>query len=191
NFTYASNPAIGAVGFGQTSLGSPNFVQWNNFSLITALQPFIVQQPASSQTVNGGTVFTNGVTVAADTNGGPLFYQWYFNNTPLTNGDAISGANTNVLAINPVLATNAGSYFVVVTNNFGAVTSSVAGLSVLTTPVITSPTNSSNAITLFAGTTVGSTSYVGSSPTFSVSASGAPPLLYQWQTNGVTVAGAT
>ena len=191
NFTYPSNPAIGAVGFGQNSLGTPSFVQWNNFSLITALQPFIVQQPASPQTVNGGTLYTNSVAVAADSNGGPLYYQWYFNNTPLTNGAAISGADTNVLAVNPVLATNAGSYFVVVTNNFGAVTSSVAGLSVLTTPVITSPTNSSNAITLFAGTTVGSTSYVGSSPTFSVSASGAPPLVYQWLTDGVTVSGAT
>jgi hypothetical protein len=187
NFTFTSNPPIAGVGMSQTTLTAPNGVQWNDFSLITSLTPFVAQQPALLQTVNGGTVLTNKVTVVADTNGGPLSYQWYFNGTPLTNDAAISGAETNVLSINPVLATNAGNYFVIVTNNFGAVTSSVANVTVLTTPVITTPANSTNLITLFAG----SGSFLGSSPTFSVLASGAPPLAYQWQTNGVVVSGAT
>lgn len=192
NFTFTSNPTIQGVGMSQNApMGNPNAVQWNNFTLSAALQPFIVQQPIPLLNFNGGALYTNLVTVAADTNGGPLSYQWYFNGAPLTNGGSISGANTNILSINPVLATNAGNYYVIITNNFGSATSSVSSVTVSTIPVITSPASPTNAITLFAGTTVGATSYLGSSPTFSVSASGAPPLTYQWQTNGVPVDGAT
>jgi hypothetical protein len=186
NFTFTSNPPIGSVGISQTTLSNPSGVQWNNFSLISALQPFITQQPVSPLTVNGGTAFTTKVTVAADTNGGPLYYQWYFNDVPLTNGVGISGADTNVLMLNPVIPTN-GNYYVIVTNNYGSVTSTVASVTVLTTPKITSPSSPTNLVTLFAGTA----SFVGSSPTFSVTALGAPPFSYYWQTNGVTVVGAT
>ena len=54
-------------------------------------------------------------------------FQWFFNATP------IPGATNNPLIITPVSATKAGSYSVVVTNVYGAATSSPALLSVNST----------------------------------------------------------
>ncbi|MBI3417814.1 MAG: VCBS repeat-containing protein [Verrucomicrobia bacterium] len=53
-----------------------------------------------------------------------LGYQWYFNNTP------ISGATGNSFTLNNVKASDAGSYFVVVSNAVGAVASTTVTLSV-------------------------------------------------------------
>jgi hypothetical protein len=193
SFTYASNPTIRAVGITQNGLSAPTAVQWNYWTLSAALQPFITQQPAS-QSLSYGFAYTNTVGVTADTNGGPLSYQWYADGAPLTNSASVSGANTNVLIINPITVANTlTNYYVVVTNNYGAVTSSLASLIVYTNPVITaqSPVAYTNPITLFGGGNVDGTDYMGSTPTFSVSAVGAQPFVYRWQTNGVAVAGAT
>ena len=191
NFIYpaASNPtnSIQAVGITQTALTAPNSVQFLQFTLTTSLEPFITTQPIATTTLGASAAYTNSVAVTADTNGGPISYQWYVNNLPLTNGvnNVVSGANTNVLVINPVATPNqASNYYVVVANNYGSATSSVANLTVLTNPV---PLTVGGAITLFAG----SGGNKGSSPQFSVSAVGAPPLTYQWTTNGVPVPGAT
>ncbi|HEU5396200.1 MAG TPA: hypothetical protein VFV81_03470, partial [Verrucomicrobiae bacterium] len=197
NYTYApTNQPITAAGIGQNVLGTPSALQWNYWTLATTLQPFIVQEPVAA-TLNGESTFSSKVTVMADTNGGPVSYQWYFNGVPLTNGAAVSGANTNVssrsslsaevLTIASISSTNAGDYYVVVTNSYGSATSSLAGLTVLTTPVITVPATPTNAIILYAG----SGGSLGSSPTFLISASGAPPLAYQWLTNGMIVGAAT
>ena len=188
NTVYAnSNTLIHAVGLTQSTLTIPTAVQWNSFTLATTLLPFIVNQP-TSQTVSGETAYTNKVTVMADTNGGTLYYQWYAGGAPLVNGGSISGANTNVLVINPVLTPNQlTNYYVIVTNNFGSFTSALASVTVLTNPIITIPKTNYNVITLFSG----GSGYVGSSPLFSVVAVGALPLTYQWLTNGVAIGGAT
>lgn len=194
-FSYNSanpNPTnILSVGISQNGAPStPTAIQYNTFTLTATQQPFIVVQPTAQTTIGGGSSYTNQVTVMADTNGGPLTYQWYANNTPLTNGvnNIVSGANSNILVINPVETPNQWSnYYVIVTNNFGSSTSVFASLTVLTNPAITAPLTLSNAITLFTG----SGGRAGSSPTFSVTAVGAPPLSYYWFTNGVAVAGAT
>jgi hypothetical protein len=167
----------------------PSSIQYNSFVLTTTLQPFVVIQPTASSVVSGNGTWTNGVTVLADTNGGTLSYQWYANDAPLVNGvDGVTGANTNVLVINPVLTRNQfTNYYVIVTNNYGSATSALASMSVVTNAVIVFPLNSSNAITLFGG----SGGNVGSSPTFSVSATGAPSLDYRWYTNGVLMDVAT
>jgi len=52
----------------------------------------------------------------------PLSYQWK------RNGITIQGATTATLSLNSVQGTNAGSYFVVVTNQYGSVRSSNASL---------------------------------------------------------------
>ncbi|MGH7952926.1 MAG: LamG domain-containing protein [Limisphaerales bacterium] len=190
SYTYTANPTtIKAVGMTQqTPQTTPTCIQYNYFTLTTTLQPFIVGQPAPSQTLPANGAYTNSVAVMADTNGGSLFYQWYANGVPLANGGAISGANTNVLIINPISTANQlTNYYVIVTNNYGSSTSFLASLTVQTNPVVAAPASPSNSITLFAGTG----SYVGSSPSFSVTAVGAPPLVYQWLTNGVVVGGAT
>src|SRR5205814_1171910 len=74
---------------------------------------------------------------------------------------------------------DAGTYAVVVTNNYGSITSSPATLSVvLTKPSITAePQNQ--------------TVMKGKTTTLTVGAAGSPTLLFQWNFNGVPIAGAT
>ena len=50
---------------------------------------------------------------------------------PLADGGQISGSTTPTLTISNLVFANATNYFVVVTNVYGAVTSSVASLTVL------------------------------------------------------------
>ncbi len=59
-----------------------------------------------------------------------MSYQWFFADTN------IPGATGNVFTINNVQATNAGNYFVIVTNLYGSATSSVAVLTVNLSPYI-------------------------------------------------------
>jgi hypothetical protein len=49
----------------------------------------------------------------------PISYQWTYNGQPLTNGAGISGATSNILTINPVLAGDAGAYQLLASNSFG------------------------------------------------------------------------
>lgn len=91
-----------------------------------ATPPFIGAQPQSA------VVFTNvspRLSVAA-AGSFPLSYQWYTNNTAsaLTDTANRSGSTSNVLTLNGSLA-NVGNYTLVVTNFYGAVTSSVANVS--------------------------------------------------------------
>ena len=84
-------------------------------------RPIITREP-SSQVVTA----TRDVSLSAEGSGtAPLFYQWYFTNTPLAN-------TTNAILTLPLITTNqAGPYFVVVTNLIGAATSQVAVITVL------------------------------------------------------------
>ena len=143
----------------------------NAVLLVTNIPPAITLQP-TNQTV---TVTSNVTFVVTATGTVPLNYQWQFNGTNLTNGGNISGATTNVLKISPAQLTNSGNYTVVVTNAGGAVTSSVAMLTVASSPVITlQPTNQTMA--------------VGATATFVITAVGIVPLSYQWQVNGTNLA---
>lgn len=191
---FASNPSLKGVGITQTSQTvDPTAIQWNYFTLSGTLQPFIVQKPRS-QSVSVGGVFSNSVSVFADPNGGTVSYQWYTNGVPLVNSASVSGATSNILIINPVSAANASTnYYCVANNNYGTSTSASAVLTIYVAPVITaeSPLFSTNPLTLFGGTNITGTNYVGSSPTFSVTVAGTPPIAYQWLTNGVAVGGAT
>jgi hypothetical protein len=66
------------------------------------------------------------------TQGAPVLkYQWYFNDSPLP------GATDRILSFPRADLTNNGQYFVIVTNNFGAATSSPVALTV--TQDITAP----------------------------------------------------
>ena len=100
----------------------------------------------------------------------PLSYQWLKGASPLTDGGKVSGATTGTLTITNVLAAEAGSYSVVVTNLFGSITSAVATLTVVD-PVITTPPSSR-------------TNNAGTTATFSVAAVGTTPLGYQWLKGG-------
>jgi hypothetical protein len=93
------------------------------------------------------------------------YYQWYFN------GASIPGATYGSLQISNAQLTNAGTYWVVLTNSgWGIHASQSAILTVLTEPIIASTPQSQTAC---AGSTV----------SFRVSATGSPPLAYQWFLN--------
>jgi beta-galactosidase len=114
-------PVGGAITFG----GSHDFDAVFDLRLAPANVPGIIQFTVSpTNNVFAGTLvaFTASVTGAQ-----PLCFQWQFNNGGgYTN---IPGAGTNTLVFNAAL-TNTGSYELVLTNSYGAVTSAPVALSV-------------------------------------------------------------
>jgi MBG domain (YGX type)/Immunoglobulin domain len=69
----------------------------------------------------------------------PLAYQWKFNGAILTNGGQISGAQSNILTLNNITVSNAGTYTVVVMNAYGS-TNAAASLTIqAATPSLTWP----------------------------------------------------
>ncbi len=99
----------GAAGWGPT---------YGGLTTVAVFLPSISTQP-NDQSVNAGGNATFNVTAGGTA---PLGYQWYFNNV------AISGANDASYSINHATLANSGPYYVVVTNNYGSVTSSPAQL---------------------------------------------------------------
>ncbi len=87
---------------------------------ITPVPPAIIIQP-QGQTVLAGAEASLDVAAAGTA---PLIYQWLFNGTNLP------AATKVLLVISNAQPINGGNYTVVVTNNYGAVTSAVATLTV-------------------------------------------------------------
>ena len=103
---------------------------------------------------------------------GPFSYQWYHN------GAAIPGATANVYRVNTGTLSDAGSYYVAISNPLGVVNSASANAVALSTStIITSQPQGRNA-------------NAGDSVTLSVAATG-PAVVYQWYRNGVAIPGAT
>ena len=121
----------------------------------------ILLQPQSTNVIVG----SNALFSVTAGGAGPLFFQWFFNGSILTNQTGSS------LLITNVQTTNAGNFQVVVSNSFNSVTSRVAVLTVTlitnSAPVIT---NQPASVTVAAGSTA----------TFTVGVTGTPPLFYQW-----------
>ena len=139
--------------------------------------PRITQQP-TNQTVGVGSSAQFSIKGFATM---PFSLQWLKDGIDLTDGTNLSGSiiigstNSATLTINNVQTNDQGNYWIIVTNNFGAVTSSVAVLTVVSFPMITVPPTNQ---------TVG----LGSTVLFTVTAVGAVPLSYQWQANGTNLA---
>ena len=130
--------------------------------------PFIITPPQNVAVVQG----SNATFTVSAGGTAPLAYQWWFGGTNLP------GANTNFYSVNNAQATNAGNYSVVVTNMVGGVTSSVAALTLITAPVITTNPVPQSVVQ-------------GGAANFSVAAIGLQPLSYQWRFNGTNISGAT
>ncbi|MGC1413657.1 MAG: choice-of-anchor D domain-containing protein, partial [Candidatus Acidiferrum sp.] len=138
----------------------------------SAVAPTITTQPAN-QTVTAGQTATFSV-VAGGT--APLSYQWQ------KNGVNIAGATASSYTTPATATTDSGSTFrVVVTNSAGNVTSNAATLTV--NAAVVAPTITAQP--------VNQTVTAGQTATFTVVAGGTAPLSYQWQKNGVNIAGAT
>lgn len=134
-----------------------------------AVAPSISAQPASASVAAGQMAAFSVVATGTS----PLNYQWR------KNGANISGANSANYATPPAQSNDNGSTFdVAISNSAGTVTSSTATLTVTAdAPAITAQP---------ASVTV----TVGATAAFSVTATGASPLKYQWQKDAADISGA-
>jgi glucose/arabinose dehydrogenase len=102
---------------------------------------------------------------------GPFAYQWR------KNGNAIPGATASSYTIASVVAGDAGSYSVSVTGACGTVTTPGATLTVNNSVSATPPANA--------------IACIGNPATFSTTAGGSGPFIYQWSKDGNAIPGAT
>jgi hypothetical protein len=116
---------------------------------------------------------SNATFTVVASGAGTLSYRWTFNGTNLTNSAHISGATSSSLTVSNVIVDDGGSYRVIVSNNQGSITSSVATLTVLLPPSVSPPV----------GTDVVVPVLLNSNVTFSRTATGTAPLSYQWYFN--------
>ena len=134
NGAYPEAPLIQAVNgnfYGTTFYGGASGYG-TVFQLTGPLPPHVVVQPTNQTAYTGMDVTFNVVTIGT----APLSYQWRLNGTNLTDGGALTGSSTSILAINNVSATNAGTYSVIISNLVGATTSTDAVLTVASPPII-------------------------------------------------------
>ncbi len=137
--------------------------------MVSNAPPTIVTQP-QDHTADAGSAATFTVSV---TGTWPFGCQWFFNSAP------INGATSVALSLNDIQPAQAGLYSVVVTNAYGAVTSSNATLTVIThAPTITRHPQNVMA-------------YQGEAVAFSSMAAGTAPLAYQWFFKGDALPGKT
>jgi hypothetical protein len=130
----------------------------------TVQPPTITVQPVNTTVTETDPATLSLTAVGAET----VHYQWYFN----TNTPTPVGNDTNTYEIQNVQPANDGTYFCVIANAGGSVTSSVVTLTVLS-PVLPSVT----------GQPKNYTNSIGFTATFTVAATGSAPLRYQWYFN--------
>ncbi len=95
----------------------------DDVNLIEILPPAFTTQPPTNLTALVGST----VVISATAGGtAPLAYQWLQNGVSLGNAAGISGATTPSLMLAGVTTNNTANYTLVVTNAYGAITSSVA-----------------------------------------------------------------
>jgi hypothetical protein len=104
------------------------------------------------------------------TNTFPVTYQWYYNSTT-----ALPNQTNSTYTTNNIQLFNAGTYSVIVSNNSGSVTSSLATLAVKQATVAVGPVNQTNC--------------PGSPVTFTTTASGAGTLTYTWRKGSTVLTG--
>jgi uncharacterized delta-60 repeat protein len=167
--TVPANALIRARGY--VSGGDNNGSGWFVESVLSV--PRVLNQPASRTNSPGSAAqfSVSAVGVA------PLSYQWRKGEVTLADDGTVSGAQTPSLTLSNVAHEDEGGYSVVITNNFGSVTSLVAMLRV-SDPFIASHPVSQNAD-------------AGGAAVFNVMALGTDPLSYQWRKDGAGVSGAT
>lgn len=141
----------------------------NRIPLATIQAPKITQQPATNTAVLGGspvylTVSSIGLA--------PLAYQW------MLNGTNVPGATNFFLSLPALQPGQEGGYRVVVANDSGSVTSTVAQVTLLIPPSIVSQPQPTNV-------------FAGQSFNLSVGVAGSTPMGYRWLLDNVTLAGAT
>jgi hypothetical protein len=135
-------------------------------------RPWFILQPASAGVNLGGEVEISCLTGGSDDATNPVSYAWYFQGSPL------SGQTDNPLWLYSATTNNQGAYFVVAANAYGQATSEVAELSVYLPPAVTA--GLTNEVTNEGDTVV-----------LAASATGTPPLAYNWSFNSLPLTNQT
>ena len=151
-----------------------SYLGLDDVSVTPVFPPAISAQPASLTILSG----SNAVFNMTAGGSAPLGYQWRNNGANLANGGNISGVTTSALQFTAATTNNSGNYSVVITNNYGSITSAVATLTVVLPPSLNSPLTNQ-------------TIECGGNATFTIAPSGTPPLNIQWRLDGTPVANAT
>ncbi|HNT87433.1 MAG TPA: immunoglobulin domain-containing protein, partial [Candidatus Hydrogenedentes bacterium] len=129
--------------------------------------PVVITQHPTNLSVCPG----SPVAFSVSATGSNLTYQWRKNGVDLADGGNVSGATTDTLLIADAQLADNGRYRCVVTGDCGTVLSNLADLTVSEQPTVTQQPQSRNVL-------------AGSAATFTVAASGAGTLSYQWQKDG-------
>jgi hypothetical protein len=127
--------------------------------------PVITNQPSGITAAVGTNVIFSTVVGGQ----GPFWYQWSWNS------NAIARATNSTLVISAVQKADAGTYSVVIRNEYGSMPSANAVLTVLAPVKITAQPQSTNVLP-------------GGDASFSVTATGDEPLNYQWFFSGAALA---
>lgn len=147
----------------------------------TVTAPTITTSPTSVSVTAGASA---SFSVVAATGGGTLSYQWY------RNGTAISGATAASYTIATTATTDAGTYYVVVTNSAGSATSANATLTVQ----VAGSGGTGSVVPLdiaISSQPAMVRAAIGDAVSLSVTATGSGTLSYQWYKGGVAISGAT
>lgn len=140
----------------------------NDLGYTEAIKPFITTQPVDQKVLNGEPAEFS-VVASGDS---PLTYQWFKNSTDIT------GANSPVYSVPSVGASDLGSYYVLISNPAGSITSSNASLNLSQPPAITSqPQNLNLNVSGFGNLNVG--------------VMGDAPFTYEWNKDGQIIQAAT
>ncbi|MCX6928395.1 MAG: hypothetical protein NT154_35080 [Verrucomicrobia bacterium] len=170
---YAEHPTLVLTNVGASDAGNYTVVISSPYGSVTStVAPLTVQAPPliTTQPINQSVVIgSSPVFSVAAVGSGPFEYLWYLATTNLVQ----SGTN-KTLTLPGVVANDAGNYTVVITKAWGSVTSTVATLTLLFPPSVTTQPSSQAIL-------------IGSNVTFSVAVAGTGPFSYQWQFNGTNL----
>jgi hypothetical protein len=171
NVSGATSPTLTLASVSQSDVANYAVVITNEFGSVTSappasltvIDPPLISVGPASRTNVAGTLATFTVTYSGST---PTF-AWSKNGSPLSDAGNVSGSSTATLSLSNVQDADAASYTVTLSNAAGTATSDPATLTVIDPPSISvQPASRTN--------------FVGSTATFSVTASGSPTLTYQW-----------
>ena len=168
------SPQPGTLGINEaTTSGQVDFSSLGNIffevSVGDTSPPRFLLEPTNQVVMAGNPATLTGSVIAVQ----PIAYQW------LMSGTNLPGMVNSNLSITDVQSANAGDYAIVVTNQFGAVKSQVATVTVLpVAPVLTLQPLSQSVI-------------LGSNVTLTAAGKGSEPLRWQWYLGGNVLADAT
>jgi hypothetical protein len=167
NYSVIVSNAVGGVTSGSAAL--------NVLSL-----PVITSQPTNL--VAGLDAAVSLSVTASGT--GPLSYQWFKGTNLLVNNGQFSGSISNVLTITALTTNEADSYFVVVSNYLGSVTSSNVSITI-SNSVVVNPGNTAPVIT---NNPASQNVAANNTIVLTVGATGTGPMNYQWLYKGKKLA---